>query len=73
MEEDDVDLGHVEHPQRDRGRQAERDGQGGGLDIHLRGERETRRERDRVRKTQSFITFEVVRDSLCNRPTTEHV
>lgn len=36
VKEDDVDLGHVEHPQRHRGRQAERDGQGGSLDIHLR-------------------------------------
>lgn len=37
VEEDDVDFGHVEHPQRHGGRQAEGDGQGGGLDVHLRG------------------------------------
>lgn len=40
MKEDDVNLGHVEHPQRHGGRQAERDGQGGRLDVHLGGERE---------------------------------
>lgn len=38
VKEDDVDLGHVEHPQRHGGRQAERDGQGGRLDVHLGGE-----------------------------------
>lgn len=48
MEEDDVDLGHVKHPQRHRGGQAERDGQGGSLDIHL-GRRETQREGESVR------------------------
>ena len=48
VEEDDVDLGHVEHPQRHRGGQAERDGQGGSLDIHLE-RRETQREGERVR------------------------
>ena len=48
VEEDDVDLGHVEHPQRHGGRQAERDGQGGSLDIHLGGARHRERERDRV-------------------------
>lgn len=46
VEEDDVDLGHVEHPQRHGGRQAERDGQGGSLDVHL-GERHTERKRER--------------------------
>ncbi len=61
MEEDDVDLGHVEHPQRDRGRQAERDGQSGSLDIHLRGRRHREKEGE---WGQSFITFQVVRESL---------
>lgn len=37
VEEDDVDFGHVEHSQRHGGRQAEGDGQGGGLDVHLGG------------------------------------
>lgn len=46
VEEDDVDLGHVEHPQRHRGRQAERDGQGGSLDVHLGGERDTEGRRE---------------------------
>lgn len=50
VEEDDVDLGHVEHPQRHGGRQAEGDSQGGGLDIHLERERDTytQQERERV-------------------------
>lgn len=65
VEEDDIDLGHVEHPQRHRGRQAEGDGQGGSLDIHLRGGRQ--------RETESFITFQVVRGSLRNRPNTDYV
>lgn len=69
VEEDDVDLRHVEHPQRHGGRQAERDGQGGSLDVHLGRDRDTERDR----KRESFITFQVVRDSLCNCPTTEYV
>lgn len=40
VKEDNVDFGHIEHPQRHRGRQAEGDGQGGGLDIHLNRHRE---------------------------------
>lgn len=44
VEEDDVDFGHVEHPQRDGGGQAEGDGQRGGLDVHLRGQRQRQRE-----------------------------
>lgn len=71
MEEDDVDLGHVEHPQRHRGRQAEGDGQGGGLDIHLEKERERHTEKKKERK--SFIIFQVVRDGLRNHPTIEYV
>lgn len=39
VKEDDVDFGHVEHSQRHRGGQAERDCQGGGLDVHLRQKR----------------------------------
>lgn len=70
VEEDDVDLGHVEHPQRHRGRQAEGDGQGGSLDIHLEGKKEREIKRERV---IYLITFLVVRSSLCNRPTTEYV
>jgi len=35
MEENHVDLGHVEHSQGDRRTEADRDGQGCGLDIHL--------------------------------------
>lgn len=35
MEEDHIDLGHVEHPQRDRRTKAYWDGQGRGLDVHL--------------------------------------
>lgn len=42
VEEDDVDFGHIEHPQRHGGRQAERDSQGGSLDIHLWRETERR-------------------------------
>lgn len=38
VEDDDVDLRHVEHAQRDGGAEAERDGQRGCLDVHLRGE-----------------------------------
>lgn len=53
VEEDDVDLGHVEHPQSHGGRQAERDGEGGGLDVHLETEPEANRE--------SFITFPLVK------------
>lgn len=52
VKEDDINLGHVQHPQRDRGRQAEGDGQGGGLDVHLA---------DTGRETDSFITFGAVR------------
>lgn len=36
MEDDDIDLGHVEHPQRHRRAEAERDGEGGRLDVHLK-------------------------------------
>lgn len=36
VEDDDVDLWHVEHAQRDGGAEAEGDGQRGGLDVHLR-------------------------------------
>lgn len=39
VEEDDVDFGHVQHPQRDGGGQAEGDGERGGLDVHLRGQK----------------------------------
>lgn len=35
VEEDDVDLGHVEHPQGHRGAQTHRDGQRRGLDVQL--------------------------------------
>lgn len=35
VKEDDVDFGHVEHPQRHGGRQAEGDRQSCGLDVHL--------------------------------------
>lgn len=56
MEEDDVDLWHVEHPQRHRGRQAERYGQGGSLNIHLRGGRQ----RDRKSHLSHFKLSEVV-------------
>lgn len=35
MKEHHVDLGHVEHSQRDRRTQAYGDGQGCGLDVHL--------------------------------------
>lgn len=49
VKEDDINLGHVEHPQRHRGRQAEGDGQGGGLDVHLGDtEREVGRGRERL-------------------------
>lgn len=37
VEDDDVDLRHVEHAQRDGGAEAEGDGQRGRLDVHLRG------------------------------------
>lgn len=40
MEDDDVHLRHVEHPQRYRRAETERDGQGGGLDVHLHRKRE---------------------------------
>lgn len=56
VEEDDINLGHVEHPQGDGGRQTEGDGQGGGLDVHLG---DTGREG--TRDTHSFITFGPVR------------
>lgn len=36
VEDDDVDLRHVEHAQRDGGAEAERDGQRGCLDVHLK-------------------------------------
>lgn len=35
VEDDDVDLGDVEHAQRDGGAQAHGHSQGGGLDEHL--------------------------------------
>lgn len=35
VEDDDIDLGNVEHPQRDGGAQAHGHRQGGGLDEHL--------------------------------------
>lgn len=35
MEDDDVNLRHVEHSQRDGGAEAEGDGQRGRLDVHL--------------------------------------
>lgn len=35
MQDDDVDFGHVEHPERHRCTQAQRDGQGGRLNVHL--------------------------------------
>ena len=54
VEEDDVDLGHVEHSQRHRGGQVERDGQGGGLDIHL--EREKRRTRGKEKERESHLS-----------------
>lgn len=58
VKEDDINLGHVQHPQRDGGRQAEGDGQGGGLDVHLG---DTGREGEKGRETDSFITFGPVR------------
>lgn len=35
VEEDDVDLGHVEHPEGHKGAEGHGDGQRGGLDEHL--------------------------------------
>lgn len=35
VEDNDIDLGYVEHPQRHRGTQAHGDGQSRGLDVHL--------------------------------------
>lgn len=52
VKEDDINFRHVQHPQRNGGRQAEGDGQGGGLDVHLG---------DKGRETNSFITFGPVR------------
>lgn len=40
VEDDDVDFGHVEHPQSDGGAQVHRDGQRGGLDVELQGDEE---------------------------------
>lgn len=41
VEDDDVDLGDVEHAQGHGGAQAHGDGQGGGLDEHLQTEKPT--------------------------------
>lgn len=64
VKEDDINLGHVEHPQRDRGRQAEGDGQGGGLDVHLG---DTGRQREGLRQTHlsHLDPSEVL---VCDRP-----
>ncbi len=55
VEEDDVDFGHVEHPQRHRRAEAERDGEGGGLDVHLETThiRWEQRERESQGKTEN--------------------
>lgn len=37
VEDDDVDLWHVQHSQRDRGAEAEGHSQRGGLDVQLKG------------------------------------
>lgn len=55
MEEDDVNLGHVQHSQRHRSRQVERDGQGGGLDIHLEKRKEGEGERKREESHLSYF------------------
>ncbi len=59
VEEDDVDFGHVEHPQRHRRAEAERDGEGGGLDVHLEtsdGNRERGKVKGRPRRTTSLCS-----------------
>lgn len=40
VEDDDVNLGHVEHPQRHRRAQVHGDGERGGLDVELRDNRD---------------------------------
>ncbi len=61
VEDDDVDFGHVEHPQRHRRAEAERDGEGGGLDVHLETTHIRRnRERGKVKVSQRRTT------SLCS-------
>lgn len=42
VEDDDVDFGHVEHAEGHGGAQVHGDGQGGGLDVELRGRKETK-------------------------------
>lgn len=39
MEDDDVDFGHVEHAERHGRAQVHGDGQRGGLDVELEGQR----------------------------------
>lgn len=51
VENDDVDLGHVEHPQRDKSAEGHGNGQSGRLDEHLWTHKDTTRVRRQPRKS----------------------
>lgn len=70
VEDDDVDLGHVEHPQRDGGAQAEGDGQRGCLDVHLTRDRlrekEIERKKERSVNESEVLQRESLEGNLCD-------